>query len=223
MPVIFLTENNSSPKKVLKMPFSAEPVSIFEVPFKKMKKRAIIAFREKIKESDALIFSNPELSSLVPERNADSKTLFNSVIVSILCEKKLIKKNERKRLIIYDPTESLIKSALSFFPDIALAGEGALLLSNRIYETTGASIPIVSGSSEKDIVICSKDCLPVPAKFVCGYNLETGKNSLGGNALKFYPKEIYSNIVTLMKRPLTLKEAALLSEYDKKATFNIAF
>ncbi len=223
MSVIFLTENNSLSKKVLKNPFSEKSISIFEVPFKKMRKRAVTFFRERLKESDAVIFSDSKLSSLLPEKASDTKALFDSVIINVLYSKMQSENSDYNRLVIYNPSEALIKAALCHFSDIALAGDGALLLSNRIYEMTGASLPVISGCCEKDIAICSKTCIPESAGFICGHDIESGINTLGGNSLKFYPTADYSKIIHLMKRPLTLKEAALLSEYDRKATFNIAF
>ncbi len=223
MPLIYLSENNSLSKKVLKLPFSGKDVSMFELPFKKMRKRAIANFRERLISTDALFLSSPRLSSLLPERSADTKAFFYSVIIATLCSVIKRKNILYDRLVIINPTEEIVLSAIDNFPEIALSGDNALLIASRIYEAAGVSIPIVSGYDFKNIVLCMTKVPVSTCSFAVGYDIEAGENSLSGQSLKFYPENKYSPIVSLLKRPLTLKEAALLAEYDKKATFKTVF
>ena len=223
MPLIYLSENNSLSKKALKLPFSGKDVSVFELPFKKMRKRAIANFRERLISTDALFLSSPRLSSLIPERNADTKAFFDSVIISTLCSVIKRKNILYDRLVIINPTEEIVLSAIDNFPELALSGDNALLISSRIYEAAGVSIPIVSGYDFKNIVLCMTKVPLSTCTFAAGHDIEAGENSLSGQSLKFYPDGKYSPIVSLLKRPLTLKEASLLAEYDKKATIKTVF
>ena len=223
MPVIFLSENNLLNKKVLKAPFSIKAVSNFEIPFKKMRKRARSYFKDRLSKTDALFFSSSPLYDLIPQKEADEKAFFNSFIIKLLASSRNEKINSSCRFVIFDPDEALTLSALNRFSDIALSGKNALLVANRIYEETGASLPIVSGCTRDDLVLCSRDTMPKLWGFISGSDIPISENALSGLSLKFYPKNEYAPLSAFFKRPLTLKEAALLSEYDKKATFNIAF
>lgn len=223
MPLIFLSENNTLSRKVLKFPFPQKAVSLFEIPLKKMRKKATSNFRDRLYNTDALFLSSPSLKHLLPERNSDISSFFNSFIINILTTVLKDKGLSNNRLVIINPEFSLTLSAINVFPDIALSGDGALSVSNRIYEATGASLPIVSGSSYEDTVLCTDDTLSYPCKFAAGIYINEGENSLSGSSFKFYPKNEYSSITSLIGRPLSLEEASLLSEYDKKTTFNIVF
>ncbi len=223
MPVIFLSENNSLSKKVIKKPLPQSDACLIEIPFKKLRKRSVSAFREKLAASDSFVFSEPALKSLTPERKADVKAFFDFHIIDILKKYAKQKKLLENRLVLFNPTESIVLSAINIFPDIALAGDNILHLANHIYTLTGAAIPLVSGTKDSDIVLCTKEHSKVPALLIFGFDIEPGENSIGGASLKFYPKGNYASILSLSHRPLNLNEAALLSEYDAKATFNIVF
>ena len=223
MPVIFLSENNSISKKVLKNPFSQKSVSLYEVPFRKMKKRSIASFKDRISKSNNLFLSEFRLNPLLPKYNVDFNNFFNSFIIetsyTILKTKKLFP----CRLVIHNPTKALVLSALNLFPNIALQGSEAINISNSIYRETGAAIPITSGTCNKDAVLCDKTSLPDICSFAFGYTLENSEKTFGKDAFKFYPKGDYSELISILGRPLFLEEAALLADYDKKATFIIAF
>ncbi len=223
MPLIFLSENNSLSKKVLKSPFSLNAVSLFEVPFKKMRKRAICAFKERLSSTDYLFLSEPSLSSLIPERLSDSESFFYSISVEVLYTALKTKGLFPCRLVIINPKKELVINSLNFFTNIALSGKDALIVSNAVFRETGAALPVTSGCMDNDAVLCTKAYIPEHFSFALGVDLDAGKRTLGQEGLKFYPKGIYSAISSYIKRPLTLKEAAILSEYDKKASFNIAF
>ena len=223
MPLIFLSENNSLSRKVLKKAFPSKDVSLFEIPLKKMKKRAIAEFRERLISFDALFLSSPSLKFLLPEKNVDTRAFFNSFIAETLFCILKRKNLSGRRLVIVNPELQPSLSALGKFSDIALSGEGATKISALICEKTGASVPIVSGSSRSDIVFCVKGTCFFPCSFLAGFDIAAGENTLSADSLKFYPETKYSSFLTIAGRPLTLAEAALLSEYDKKATFNIAF
>ncbi len=223
MPVIFLSENNSISKKALKNPFSNKTVSLFEVPFKKMRKRSIISFKERISKSSYLFLSEPRLKLIVPEYKADTEVFFNSVIIRTSYDILKTKKLFPCRLVMHNPSKDLVLSALNLFPDIALHGTASLNVSNSIFRETGAAIPVTSGFAETDAVLCDKASVPDICAFAFGYNIKTSEKSFGGDGIKFYPKGDYAELTALLKRPLTLEEAAVLSGYDKKATFNIAF
>lgn len=223
MPVIFLSENNILNKKVLKAPFSVKAVSNFEIPLRKMRKRARSSFKERLTNTDALFFSSSALSDFIPQREADEKAFFNTFIIKLLASSHNKKITSSCRFVIFDPDEALTLSALNRFSDIALSGKNALHVANRIYEKTGASLPIVSGCCHDDLVLCSSETMPKQYGFVSGPDIPANENALSGLSLKFYPKNEYAPLTSFFNRPLTLKEATLLAEYDKKATFNIAF
>ncbi len=223
MACYFLAVNNSVSKKALTDPLPSCFATKIEVPLRKMKKRRELSFIKKLENSKAFVFSEPALSHLIPQKEADEEIFFSSIISEALALK--IKKTNMapKRIVLYDPKEDLTLSALKFFDYPVLFGKNALSVANALYPLTGVSFPIVSGTDENDFVLTSSTIPDTPYKFIAGFNISSGENALGGDGIFFYPKGQYRALSALAKRPLTLKEAALLQKFDKKASFNIAF
>ena len=223
MSVIFLTENNSLSKKVLKNPFSEKTVSIFEIPFKKMKKRASLAFKDRVSKSGNLFLAEPSLKALLPDYGKSIKPFFDSAIIKTAKEILKVKKLSYRRFVIHNPSKESVLSALIYFPDTALYGDNSLSIANSVYRETGASIPIISETSITDAVLCTASHIPALCAIAFVYDIKTSEKTFGGDSIKFYPEGDYAVLTALIRRPLTLEEASLLSEYDRKATFNIAF
>ena len=223
MPVIFLSECKSSKKKVPEENLSENGASIITVPFRKMRKKALRAFKEKLSALNLPVFSEESLKPLVPERLKDPHNFFNSLIPEILYPYLKEKGISFKKLVVVTPTVELSKELVNQFREIAFYGENALHSANALYEATGASVPIVSGTDESDVIFYTKDYVPLPAAFKVGFSLPEKENVLISDNLKFYPLGEYANLPALLKRPLDIREAAIISEYDKKTSFNIAF
>lgn len=223
MACYFLCENNSLSKKALSRPLPQTFASKIEVPLKKLRKRHEVKFKSKLENSNAFIFGEPKLSYLIPEREIDEQGFFDSVILRAISEKSRAMNLTFKRAVIFNPTLELAREALNIFDNLALFGDNAITVSNSLYELLGAAVPIVSGTDSYDLVLSCRDIPITPFGFLAGYKVKTQKTSLGGDGIFFYPKGQYMILSSLAGRPLSLKEAALLQNFDKKASFNIAF
>lgn len=223
MACYFLCENNSLSKKALSNPLPQTFASKIEVPLKKLRKRHEVKFKAKLENSKAFIYGEPKLSYLIPEREIDERGFFNSVMLRAVWEKSASLNLTFKRAVIFNPTLELAKDALNLFDNLALFGDNAITVSNSLYELLGAAVPIVSGTDSCDLVLACENAPITPCRFLAGYEVKTQKTTLGGDGIFFYPKGQYMILSSLAGRPLSLKEAALLQNFDKKASFNIAF
>ncbi len=221
MACYFLSENNSLSKRTLSYPLPKSFISEIEVPLKKLRRRQEIKFKEKLKKTDSFIFSEPRLTHLLPQKEVDECVFFNSVILRALKLKYGDLNSSFKRAAIYNPTIELSLAAADVFDNLVLFGENALAISNALYNLKGIAVPICSGTDMSDLVLYCREKPDTPNLFMAGYNIKTEKNSLGGDGIFFYPKGEYTKLTNIAKRPLTLREAALLSDFDKKASFNI--
>ncbi len=223
MACYFLSLNNSVSKKSLTYPLPSCFAAKIEVPLKKLRKRQELNLMKKLENSSAFVFSEPPLSHLIPKAEINEEDFFNSVILDALNLKIKELNIKVKRLVIFNPKPDMVLSALDSFDSLVLMGDNALSVANSLYPLTGASVPIVSGTDESDVVLSCFGSPDSPFLFLAGFGEKTNKNTLGGDGIFFYPRGQYLTLSNLAQRPLTLREAALLRKFDKKASFNIAF
>lgn len=191
----------------------------FVPPVKSLSPRKLEALRLKL--IDGAIYFSPSGAEKAFFPFCDEKTRAFFYIALAQSVRALSEKLCFSSVCLFDADSRYALLFLSAFSRVFLSGEGARSLSDSLLETAGAAVPVVVKVPENSACIFFKEADPSVSGVAFHPDFAGDGEKFGFGNLGYAPFGRYGFISERLGRPLSCAEAARLSFYDKKATFNI--